>query len=98
MSLNLSDGREEESAPERLIFEDRMAFMDFVKRQKKTQFWMPVHKHGTSEYHSSLPVPRKSVLLWVECCLPGNENFRVRLSLSESIIGEGRKTVFIHPF
>lgn len=88
----------EEDNPIKLILEDKGDFIDFVKRQKKTQFWLPIHKHGTSEYWTSAPVPRKSVLLWAECCLPGKEKFKVRITISNAILGTGRKTMFIHPY
>lgn len=97
MSLNLSNNRDESNRFKTLIFEDKEAFMDFIKRQKRTQFWLSIHQHETSAYHSSAPVPRKSVLLWVECCLPAKQEFKVRITLSQATVGRERMNVFIHP-
>ena len=51
----------------------------FVKRQRKTRFFVPVHMAGSYMITNNIQIPRKNLLNWVEYSCSENASFKVSI-------------------
>jgi hypothetical protein len=97
MSYKLSEDETRDPNQHELIFEDKASLIKFVSIQKKTQFWLEVNVRGEDGYHSSVQVSRKSVIVWLECCIPRREELKVKVRVTPCVLGNGKFDAWIHP-
>ena len=51
----------------------------FVKRQRKTRFFVPVHMAGSYMLTSNIQIPRKNLLNWLEFSCSTRSTFKVSI-------------------
>ena len=66
----------------------------FVKRQRKTNFFLPVHMAGSYMLTNNIKVSRKNLLNWVEGSCSQKASFKVSILPRDYM---GQTYVFIYP-
>jgi len=78
-----------------LNLENKELLTGFVKRQVKTNFFVPVNMAGAYLITNNIKVSRKNLLNWIEASCSNNASFKVSILPPNGITD--RTYVFIYP-
>ncbi len=77
-----------------LNLETKELLTGFVKRQRKTVFYVPVNMAGSYLITNNIKVSRKNLLNWIEASCSNNASFKVSILPRDYM---GQTYVFIYP-
>jgi len=77
-----------------LNLENKELLMGFVKRQRKTNFFLPVLMAGSYALTNNIKVNRKNLLYWLEASCSKKASFKVNIL---PVDYSGQTYVFIYP-